>query len=284
MKKLLFAFTLVFVVAAEQDTSSVLQALDGKLPTNLIHELPSLSEGDEMLKEKCLKNGNNETYDRFVEGKEEFRKCVQDLFDFDKMKKEIEQSKPNGNLDEVFHKYCSQKPKLKGCIESFLNVSEPCFDESEKSHKTTIMNVTMSIMNFVCYKDGDRIALFVAEGGPECIENNFDNVMKCVNETASSYTEDGSDMSEDLPQILPQLLLDEKQCTDINKVQKCIVNYLEKCKEPTPANIVGSMFDFVKKNTPCKKHMLLNSNSSPYLSVSTLALVTPIVAYVVANL
>lgn len=34
--------------------------------------------------------------------------------------------------------------------------------------------------------------------------------------------------------------------------QACVVTELEKCSDPTPANIVDSIFNFVKRETPCK--------------------------------
>jgi hypothetical protein len=36
-------------------------------------------------------------------------------------------------------------------------------------------------------------------------------------------------------------------------LQNCVVRALETCSEPTPANIVESMFNFVRKMTPCEK-------------------------------
>ncbi|KAF6209558.1 hypothetical protein GE061_015306, partial [Apolygus lucorum] len=66
MKYLLFAFMFIFIVAADQDAESALQSLQDKLPSNLLNELPSLNEGDDLLREKCLKNGNNETYEKVV--------------------------------------------------------------------------------------------------------------------------------------------------------------------------------------------------------------------------
>lgn len=37
----------------------------------------------------------------------------------------------------------------------------------------------------------------------------------------------------------------------IDTLQKCSVIKLEACSDPTPANIVESLFDFIKKTTPC---------------------------------
>lgn len=42
-------------------------------------------------------------------------------------------------------------------------------------------------------------------------------------------------------------------CRDVADLQKCVVKVLETCTEPTPANIVDSMFNFVRKMTPCFK-------------------------------
>jgi len=39
---------------------------------------------------------------------------------------------------------------------------------------------------------------------------------------------------------------------DINKLQNCVVAELEKCPDPTPANIMDSVFNFIKRVTPCE--------------------------------
>lgn len=37
----------------------------------------------------------------------------------------------------------------------------------------------------------------------------------------------------------------------MDKLQICVVEVLEKCEESTPANLVESMFKFVRNETPC---------------------------------
>lgn len=37
----------------------------------------------------------------------------------------------------------------------------------------------------------------------------------------------------------------------MNKLQNCLVNELEFCEESTPANLVESMFKFIRNETPC---------------------------------
>lgn len=38
---------------------------------------------------------------------------------------------------------------------------------------------------------------------------------------------------------------------DVFELQACLVKELETCEEPTPANIIDSLFNFVYKQTPC---------------------------------
>lgn len=40
----------------------------------------------------------------------------------------------------------------------------------------------------------------------------------------------------------------------MSELQVCIVAELTKCIEPTPANIIGSLFDFVRRSTPCSQY------------------------------
>lgn len=39
--------------------------------------------------------------------------------------------------------------------------------------------------------------------------------------------------------------------SDMNALQRCVVKELETCEESTPANLVESMFKFVRNETPC---------------------------------
>lgn len=91
------------------------------------------------------------------------------------------------------------------------------------------------------------LLVFIAENGPECFTNKSLDIQNCMNETFKGY------MGSEMPTIdnLPDLVLGEKECMDMDKLQICIVNVLEKCSESTPANLVESLFKFVRKETPC---------------------------------
>ncbi|XP_014241796.1 27 kDa glycoprotein-like [Cimex lectularius] len=258
MKYLVFTLTLVFFAVAEEtldDKGLVkeLQTLQKAVPglpglPDLLAGLPSIDEGEEALKEKCMKTGNNETYEKAVEANSEFQACVKSLVNVEVMMKEIKEAKPTGDLDSVFRKYCQKTPTLRECISNFTDAMAPCLDPNEIAGKNIALNLSDSLMKFICHNDGDRIALFIAEGGQECLESNVKYVQSCWNE---SFV--GTDLNTTNPNSI-DLLLDEEKCSKMNQVQNCIVKHLEKCSEPTPANVINSMFEFVKKKSPCYQY------------------------------
>ena len=89
--------------------------------------------------------------------------------------------------------------------------------------------------------------MFIAEKGPECLSDKKEAVIHCINSTFGKHLPAGT------PNInaLPQLLLGANECKDVCSLQHCVVKELEKCEEPTPANVIQSMFDYVLKVTPC---------------------------------
>jgi len=65
-------------------------------------------------------------------------------------------------------------------------------------------------------------------------------------------------------------------------LQKCVVKALETCSEPTPANIVDSMFNFVRKMTPCAKYKseaggkLIDTDSATTTTVTGITVIVSI--------
>lgn len=294
-KSIFIVLVLAFVVSgdiARNDTTNKLKdsvaQLTGELDSmNLspgiqqLMGLPALNEGEDMLHEKCLKNGHNESFNQAMAAREEFQNCVSGLVDTKKLQSEISAAKPTGDLDTVFKKYCRKTPIVRGCIEDLLKGIDSCFPDSEKSQFTVLQNVTDSLMNFVCYKEGDRIALFIAEGGPECLTAKMDSVQRCINSTVQSAqvgTEGKNISTEDIPDIV----FDSEKCGYFTQAQKCVVQVLEECSEPTPANIVGSLFDFVRKSTPCMQYYKTTGGSSS-LVFSLMSILLPIGAIVLSK-
>lgn len=237
-------------ISLADDTNKIdVDSLRQHLPANLQNlTVPTLDEIENAVKDKCTKaGGSEESYEHAKQGAQDLLNCVQGLVDIDQFKKEVEEAKPTGDLDTVFNKYCRKRNTLLECINTFSNSIDACLDDDEKRHKGHGLDVFKNLLNFVCHKDGDQIALFIAEKGPECFLEQKDDLIRCVNNTFSGYLKDVDTSSR----TIPKFVIGPKQCEDFTQLQNCLVLELEQCEESTPANLVESLFRFVRKGSPC---------------------------------
>ncbi|KAL7292492.1 hypothetical protein TKK_0014067 [Trichogramma kaykai] len=218
-----------------------------------------ITEAENKLREKCEKNGGAKAYDVAKQATFDFVNCAKNLVNFTVLKEEMDKARPTGDLDEVFKKYCRKKPILKNCIVNYTNSIESCLEPIERENKKIVLNVTEKILNFVCFKEGDRIALFIAAKGPECFQSKGQAIFECANATYGSEAKNlpinpanGLQSFEDI-KSLPSLVFDDKACRNMDKFQTCVVDVLEGCDDPTPANLLDSIFNYIKKVTPCEK-------------------------------
>ncbi|XP_063361305.1 27 kDa hemolymph protein-like [Cydia amplana] len=170
-----------------------------------------------------------------------FTECLKGLFNIDQIKTEIEEAKPNGALDEVFKKYCAKSSQLKACINTAITGVTPCVPNDLRVHLPTASNATDQIIDFVCYKDGDRIALFIAEDGPKCFQEKAEDIKACAEKIKGGI----SSVDE------AKALSTENKCKKLDELSSCVVSKLETCENSTPANMAESLFKFVKKASPC---------------------------------
>ncbi|CAH2107067.1 unnamed protein product [Euphydryas editha] len=199
-----------------------------------------------IIKQTCTRNGAEDQADAVETTIKNFVDCLKGLFSVDTIKKEIEDAKPNGALDEVFKKYCAKAPELKTCLHTFTGGVTPCLDASIREHVNTINNGTDQLIDFVCYKDGDRIALFIAEGGPECFQEKANGIRQCV-----EHAKEGISSPEDIKKMsmIDQL---QQHCNRFDQLSACVVKSLEECSTPTPGNMAESLFKYVRNSSLCK--------------------------------
>nr|CAD7413255.1 unnamed protein product [Timema cristinae] len=255
-----------------QDLLNNITSLSGVPSLNDTH-IPTVEEAENAFKKKCLQNADEQAFDRSMESVTQVSECVKSLVNVTELQHEVEKAKPTGDLDVVFRKYCRKSPIFQGCITNFTSAIEPCLDEKEREGKNLFQNITDSLISFVCYKEGDRIALFIAEGGPECFEQKRDEIQGCLNNTVSQYLPKNTSAMNSIP----SLVLGEPECRDMKLLQSCVVKVLEGCSEPTPANIVESLFNYVWQMTPCHGMKSLSRtgadpNSAPQEAAAALGL------------
>lgn len=77
------------------------------------------------------------------------------------------------------NRYCGRRTKLYACITNFTETLNPCLNETELAAKVTALRVISKLMEFICNREGDQIALFIAEKGPECFQERKDDLIEC---------------------------------------------------------------------------------------------------------
>lgn len=239
-----------------------------------------IEDTQKVLKEKCIKvSGSSAAYEEASQGALTLNECIQNLVNVTQLQKEIEEATPIGELDTVFNKYCKKRELAIACVNKFTDTLEPCLEQQERENKKIIVDIFTSLLNFVCHKDGDQIALFISEKGPECLKDKQEAIMACVNATFSGYVPDKAPESIE---ELPIFTFGQKECNDMNALQKCVVAELEHCEESTPANLVDAMFRFVRNKTPCANMTTAASNKqvstdgSSHLQFSLLTILTAV--------
>uniref|UniRef100_A0A8D8DDQ7 27 kDa hemolymph protein n=1 Tax=Culex pipiens TaxID=7175 RepID=A0A8D8DDQ7_CULPI len=233
------------------DTNKIdVDKLREHLPANLQDlQIPSMDEIENAVKEKCIKaGGTEESYEQAKQGARDLANCVKGLVDIDQFRQEVEDAKPTGDLDTVFNKYCKRRAAAIECVDTFSADIDVCLDDEERESKRVFVNLVHGLLNFVCHKDGDQIALFIAEKGPECFQEQKQPLIDCFNGTLRGYLDESTPKPSE---GIPKLVMGQKQCDDMDNLRACFVRVLEDCQESTPANLVESMFKFVRRETPC---------------------------------
>lgn len=75
-----------------------------------------------------------------------------------KLQEEVEKAKETGSMDEVFGKYCKKYPDVYNCFNNVTDVAMQCMNDAEKDSLNITMNIVKELKEFMCFKDGDRIA------------------------------------------------------------------------------------------------------------------------------
>lgn len=117
-----------------------------------------IDQAKNLLRNKCEKNGGEKAYENANDATRKVISCVTPLVNRTELEAEIAKAKPTGDLDLVFKKYCNKKQIFQECIGTYMDSIEPCLAPNERENRKYVQNITDSLLNFVCFKDGDRIA------------------------------------------------------------------------------------------------------------------------------
>lgn len=138
------------------DVDDIQKKLEQEIPN--ADGMPDLEEIEKVIKEKCDKNGGEDAFNKIQLQKDALQTCIQSNINVTEAQAEVEEAKKTGSMDEVFAKYCKRIPDVMQCVTNVTDLVEPCLEEKEKDSLVVIRNVTESLLNFTCFKDGDRLA------------------------------------------------------------------------------------------------------------------------------
>ncbi|KAF5269704.1 hypothetical protein FQA39_LY08627 [Lamprigera yunnana] len=232
---------------------------------NLNNTSPSLEEIINLAQEKCKKNGREDSFTnlmvaycrlfnfKFIEllqlAKDDIQQCLESNFNMTKIQLELEEKRKVGSMEEVFGKYCKKRFVIESCLKNLTNAIELCLEDVEKPSLRLLVNITQNFIDFGCFKDGDRIAMFLAEGGLECMKYKSQQLQECANATFRHRIPTKLSLA-----TLPLLVINSDGCQDYVNLQSCVVKVLETCNDHTSANLVDAIFKYVRRSTPCKSY------------------------------
>ncbi|KAI8429163.1 hypothetical protein MSG28_007708 [Choristoneura fumiferana] len=190
----------------------------------------------ELVTRMCTLNGAEDKVPKVLDAVENYERCVIGLFKDETLLQEVAAAIRNGDLNGVYKKYCSRAPQLANCSFTLLDSIALCGGNAAITNLPAARNVVDQLLGFICHNDGERIALFIQEGGPQCFQQNAANLAKCT-----AYVVEEIESSQ----------APNERCKVYDHASNCIVSTLSGCEPPTPANMTQALFANVRQAMPC---------------------------------
>ncbi|KAK9737564.1 Protein of unknown function (DUF1397) [Popillia japonica] len=199
----------------------------------------------QMLKQKCANvSGGDQVFNELENKAKSLQTFLVDTVNVTQVMLELEEAKKTGSMDEVFAKYCAKKPDVMTRLRDITETFKKCLLPDEQVSLERKLNLTEKMVHFLCEKDGDKLAMFIANGGEECLQSKAEGLQGCMNKSSGLLPTDSWN-------TMTLVQVDEKVCQEFPVVEECVVTVLEECKIKTPANIIGALFRYLRKNMDC---------------------------------
>jgi len=208
-----------------------------------------LEDGFKNWEERCLENGGKKVLDEYLKEQEQLVYCIMQQFELEELQSEIEEKKKQGDLDEVFKKYCGKHVgAARACLQSFLEVSQHCLKEEDRPGLNVTLQMVDSAIDFTCHNAGDRIALFMSEEGVECVTAHKEEILACINNSVPEVFNTYNNFNK-----MHFYVFQQGNCRKGDAIMQCVETSLMKCDDPTPSNLVHGLLNAMKDGTPCAR-------------------------------
>jgi len=210
-----------------------------------------LEDGFKNWEERCLEIGGQSVLDSYLKEQEQLVYCFMEQFDLDELQSEIEEKQKVGDLDEVFIKYCREHiSAARGCLKSFLEVSQQCLREQDRPGLNVTLHMVDQAIDFTCHNSGDRIALFMAEEGVDCVSTYKEESLACINQSVPEVFNTYNNLNQ---YKMHFYVFQQENCRKGDAIMQCVEKSLMKCPDPTPSNLVHGLLKAMKDGTPCAR-------------------------------
>lgn len=207
-----------------------------------------IEDGFRNWEERCLAIGGEGVLRAWQKEQENLIHCFMQEFDFDEIQAEIQEKKKTGELDEVFKNYCGNHVvRGRKCLEKFLEISHRCLHAEDRSGLNVTLEMVDAAINFTCHNSGDRIALFMAEEGMECVDAHKEEMLACINSSVPEVFQAGDKSSSGMHFYVFQ----QENCRKGDAIMQCVEQSLMQCPDPTPSNLVHGLLRSMREQTPC---------------------------------
>jgi len=197
---------------------------------------------------RCLEVGGRDVLTRYVREQEQLLWCIISNVNIQLIQEEVESRKKTGDIDEFFANYCrTEIPTILGCISRFLSVSQECLVPRERAGLNTSMAMVEAGLDYICHNQGERLALFMASKGLECVTESRDAMLSCVHSSPSLKR----GQSRQAASRMHFYVFQKENCRKGDAIISCVEKTLLECGDPTPANLVDGLLHAMKAETPC---------------------------------
>jgi len=264
MLALIFLSSMFCIISASVHQGGFVNQLEG-----MEEEESDFNQYTEEWLQECENNNGTQAAKDITAAVETLTDCVTSKINVFEIAEKIKEATPRGALDEVFAGYCNLIPEIKSCRAPMISALQVCLSDQGDEDVEIINTAIDGALEFMCFKGGERIAIFLAENGTECVTSNSERILSCVNETMpqiESLLQDTMTMNNSL--------FDPTNCWLESRLKACVVDNLQSCSDPTPANVIEGLIESMIRKTPCYRSGAPSYFSSCVLIAALLVLLS----------
>ncbi len=249
--KLSPCFLVVFVIGAYavDDTDPLHQTLTdiittSEAPGNTLTHIRGQSTS--LLTNVCQQQSEAEAVLRVSEASLGLQKCALSVT--------VQYSKnANPSLDDLQVMCLSLNTYSQTCVPPFVEQISACMPNNAEFLKSTMKNITNTVVNFVCDANARNARQFIKEKGEECIRYKQATFGKCV----TDFLDDLSNNSETADAVAKATSANQftlSECKTYHKLYKCAVNEVATCSSSIPATLFEKVYKNVVSLSSCDQY------------------------------